>query len=74
MYEVAPGAHLLRMAIIHGANASGKTNILRAFVYITCRILLKRNFNLTLRTFCQVFQFLLVHRWLGNQKFQVDLK
>ena len=35
VYEVAPGVHLLRMAIIHGANASGKTNILRAFEFLS---------------------------------------
>lgn len=33
-YEVVPGVHLLRMAIIHGANASGKTNVLRALNFL----------------------------------------
>lgn len=34
-YEVVPGVHLLRMAIIHGANASGKTNVLRALDFLS---------------------------------------
>ena len=29
--EVVPGVRLLRFAMVYGANASGKTNLLKAF-------------------------------------------
>lgn len=32
--EVAPGVRLLRLALIFGANASGKSNLLAAFDYL----------------------------------------
>ena len=40
--EIAPGVFLNKLGILYGANASGKTNILKAF---TCAILMIRNSN-----------------------------
>ena len=32
--EVVPGVRLLRFAMLYGANASGKSNLLQAFVFL----------------------------------------
>ena len=33
--EVAPGMRLLRFAVVYGANASGKSNLLNAFEFLS---------------------------------------
>ena len=78
--ELAPDVKLLKLAVIYGANASGKSNIIKVcdFIrsFITCTPLNKAELIkivpfLLNRTSIRVFCFILCHEW--RQGYQICL-